>query len=135
MCIEELLRIKITLFLWNCVSWKHATKATIRYRSRAQELLREQTELERLKIFVEQAQVAQRETVQRNTSELALPRTLFPNSLPRKMASASTQTAISCETHNCFDHPVCCLTSGFPVNLYDLDVYNLLKTCYDIINI
>lgn len=32
-----------------------------------QELLREQTELERLKISVEQAQVAQREAVQRNT--------------------------------------------------------------------
>uniref|UniRef100_A0A1A9UES0 Uncharacterized protein n=1 Tax=Glossina austeni TaxID=7395 RepID=A0A1A9UES0_GLOAU len=34
--------------------------------------------------------------------------------------------------HNCFDHSRCSLTSGFPVCLYDPDVHNDLKTCYDI---
>ncbi|KAH8415869.1 hypothetical protein KR222_002318, partial [Zaprionus bogoriensis] len=97
-----------------------------------QELLREQTELERLKISVEQAQVAQREAVQRNTPELALPRTLLPNALPRKMNAVSSGTAAACEMHNCFDHSRCSLTSGFPVYLYDPDVYNVQRTGYDI---
>lgn len=97
-----------------------------------QELLREQTELERLKISVEQAQVAQREAIQRNTPDLALPRTLYANTLPRKMPSTGEQTSIHCEMHNCFDHSRCSLTSGFPVYLYDPDTYRILKPGYDI---
>lgn len=94
--------------------------------------MREQTELERLKISVEQAQVAQREAVQRNTPDLALPRTLYPNAFPRKMPPTSANTMVTCEMHNCFDHSRCSLTSGFPVYLYDPDVYNILKPGYDI---
>lgn len=94
--------------------------------------MREQTELERLKISVEQAQVAQREAVQRNTPDLALPRTLYPNALPRKMPATSAQTMVSCEMHNCFDHSRCSLTSGFPVYLYDPETYNVLKPGYEI---
>lgn len=97
-----------------------------------QELLREQTELERLKISVEQAQVAQQEAVQRNTPELALPRTLLPSSLPRKMNAVGKGIAAACEMHNCFDHSRCSLTSGFPVYLYDPDVYNVQRAGYDI---
>lgn len=97
-----------------------------------QELLREQTELERLKISVGQAQLAQLEAVQQNTPELALPRTLMPNALPRKMNAVSSGVAAACEMHNCFDHSRCSLTSGFPVYLYDPDVYNVQREGYDI---
>lgn len=97
-----------------------------------QELLREQTELERLKISVEQAQVAQREAVQRNTPDLALPRSLLPNTLPRRMSPISWGMAASCEMHNCFNHSRCSLTSGFPVYLYDPDEHSVQKHGYDI---
>lgn len=97
-----------------------------------QELQREQTELERLKISVEQAQVAQNEAIQRNTPDLALPRTLFANAKPRILPGISNNTAASCEMHNCFDHSRCSLTSGFPVYLYDPDVYSVLSSGYDI---
>jgi len=97
-----------------------------------QELLREQTELERLKISVEQAQVAQREAVQRNTPDLALPRSLLPNTLPRKMNPITGGMAASCEMHNCFNHSRCSLTSGFPVFLYDPDEHSVQRKGYDI---
>jgi len=97
-----------------------------------QELLREQTELERLKISVEQAQVAQREAVQRNTPDLALPRSLLPNTLPRKSNPITGGMAASCEMHNCFNHSRCSLTSGFPVYLYDPDEHSVQRKGYDI---
>lgn len=97
-----------------------------------QELLREQTELERLKISVEQAQVAQREAVQRNTPELALPKALHANAVLEKYPSLSKKYKSACEMSNCFDHSRCSLTSGFPVYLYDPDHYNILNQGYDI---
>ncbi|KNC26170.1 Exostosin-3 [Lucilia cuprina] len=139
MRIEELLRIKstVSIELRELEARRQKLQSDIgQYNQKIeelkQELMREQTELERLKISVEQAQVAQREAVQRNTPDLALPRTLYPNVLPRKMPPTSAQTMNSCEMHNCFDHSRCSLTSGFPVYLYDPDVYNILKPGYDI---
>ncbi|XP_017959865.1 exostosin-3 [Drosophila navojoa] len=139
MRIEEMLRIKSTVSveLRELESRRQKLQSDIsQYNQKLeelkQELLREQTELERLKISVEQAQVAQREAVQRNTPELALPRTLTPNSLPRRMKGISDGVAAACEMHNCFDHSRCSLTSGFPVYLYDPDVYNVQRSGYDI---
>lgn len=139
MRIEEMLRIKSTVSveLRELESRRQKLQSDIsQYNQKIeelkQELLREQTELERLKISVEQAQVAQREAVQRNTPELALPRTLMPSALPRKMNVVSSGIAAACEMHNCFDHSRCSLTSGFPVYLYDPDVYNVQRVGYDI---
>ncbi|XP_037948304.1 exostosin-3 [Teleopsis dalmanni] len=139
MRIEEMLRIKntVSIELRELESRRQKLQSDIgQYNQKIedlkQELLREQTELERLKISVEQAQVAQREAVQRNTPDLALPRTLYPNALPRKMPPISTAISHSCEMHNCFDHSRCSLTSGFPVYLYDPDSYSVLRSGYDI---
>ncbi|KAM8714100.1 hypothetical protein ACLKA7_014278 [Drosophila subpalustris] len=139
MRIEEMLRIKSTVSveLRELESRRQKLQSDIsQYNQKIeelkQELLREQTELERLKISVEQAQVAQREAVQRNTPELALPRTLLPSTLPRKMNGVSSGIAAACEMHNCFDHSRCSLTSGFPVYLYDPDVHNVQRAGYDI---
>ncbi|XP_001362090.1 exostosin-3 [Drosophila pseudoobscura] len=139
MRIEEMVRIKSTVSveLRELESRRQKLQSDIsQYNQKIeelkQELLREQTELERLKMSVEQAQVAQREAVQRNTPDLALPRTLLPNSLPQKMNTVSTGVAASCAMHNCFDHSRCSLTSGFPVYLYDPDEHNVQRTGYDI---
>ncbi|XP_032596857.1 exostosin-3 [Drosophila grimshawi] len=139
MRIEEMLRIKSTVSveLRELESRRQKLQSDIslynqKIEELKQELLREQTELERLKISVEQAQVAQREAVQRNTPDLALPRTLLPSYLPRKMNAISAGVAASCEIHNCFDHSRCSLTSGLPVYLYDPDVYNVQHAGYDI---
>ncbi|XP_022228475.1 exostosin-3 [Drosophila obscura] len=139
MRIEEMVRIKSTVSveLRELESRRQKLQSDIsQYNQKIeelkQELLREQTELERLKMSVEQAQVAQREAVQRNTPDLALPRTLLPNSLPRKMNTVSTGIAASCAMHNCFDHSRCSLTSGFPVYLYDPDEHSVQRAGYDI---
>ncbi|KAH8337042.1 hypothetical protein KR059_012672 [Drosophila kikkawai] len=139
MRIEEMVRIKSTVSveLRELESRRQKLQSDIsQYNQKIeelkQELLREQTELERLKISVEQAQVAQREAVQRNTPDLALPRSLLPNSLPRKMNPITAGMAASCEMHNCFNHSRCSLTSGFPVYLYDPDEHSVQRHGYDI---
>lgn len=97
-----------------------------------QDLLRQQSELDRLKISVEQAQVAQREAVQRNTPELALPRPLLSSSMPRLLTPISMEQSRHCRMSQCFDHSRCSLTSGFPVYLYDPDIVSIVNYGYDI---
>lgn len=97
-----------------------------------QDLLRQQSELDRLKISVEQAQVAQREAVQRNTPELALPRPLYSSRVPEKLPSITYDQSKQCKMSNCFDHSRCSLTSGFPVYLYDPDAISIVSNGFDI---
>lgn len=97
-----------------------------------QDMLRQQSELERLKISVEQAKVAQREAVQRNTPELALPRSLHPSSLPAHFAPIPHSASALCTMNQCFDHSRCSLSSGFPVYLYDPDVHSVVRNTFDI---
>lgn len=97
-----------------------------------QELLRQQTELDRLKISVEQAMVAQREAILRNTPELALPKQLYSIEVPYINKPILKEMIPSCRMHNCFDHSRCSLTSGFPVYLYDPDTTTVLRQGYDI---
>lgn len=87
------------------------------------ELVHQETELNRLKMSVEQAQVAQREALERNTPELALPRRLTVNRLPLIYPSPPKRVAASCRMFTCFDHSRCSMTSGFPVYLYDPDQF------------
>ncbi|XP_055680775.1 exostosin-3 [Lutzomyia longipalpis] len=97
-----------------------------------QEMSRQQTELDRLKISVEQAQVAQQEAVLRNTPELALPKPLFPAQLPPTMPPLDANEASRCQMSTCFDHSRCSLTSGFPIYLYDPDQYPVVGTGFDV---
>ncbi|XP_067014506.2 exostosin-3 isoform X3 [Anabrus simplex] len=97
-----------------------------------QELLHHQTELERLKISVEQAQVAQREAVQRNTPDLALPKRLLPSLPPATLAAQPRGSGSACRMHNCFDHSRCSLVSGFPVYFYNPDQHPVISPEWEI---
>lgn len=96
------------------------------------ELLHQQTNLNRLKISVEQAQVAQREASQQNTPDLALPKRLTPNQLPPVLPALPKSLAANCRMFSCFDHSRCSLTSGFPVYLYDPDHYPVMNEGWDV---
>lgn len=97
-----------------------------------QDLLRQQTELDRLKISVEQAKVAQNEAVQRNTPELALPKPMYAGKLPASNPSISHSVSSLCKMSTCFDHSRCSLTSGFPVYLYNPDETAIVSDGFDI---
>nr|CAD7576747.1 unnamed protein product [Timema californicum] len=96
------------------------------------EVIHQQTELERLKISVEQAQVSQREALQRNTPDLALPRKLLPTAVPGLYPPPETRQSSACRMYNCFDHSRCSLTSGFPVYLYDPDRYPVITLGWEV---
>lgn len=96
------------------------------------EMVHQQTELNRLKISVEQAQVAQREALQQNTPELALPHRLVPNNLPEINLPVPALKSTHCRMFSCFDHSRCSLTSGFPVYLYDPDQYPVMNEGWDV---
>lgn len=137
--IDEMLRIKssVSLELRELESRRQKIQMDIgmytqRIDELKQELGRQQTELDRLKISVEQAMVAQREAILRNTPELALPQQLLANSLPTKLQPPPPDRVSQCKMSNCFDHSRCSLTSGFPVYLYDTESSSVLRPGYDI---
>lgn len=96
------------------------------------ELVHQQTNLNRLKISVEQAQVAQREALQQNTPDLALPQRLTPRQLPAVLPALPKNLAANCRMFSCFDHSRCSITSGFPVYLYDPDRYPVMHEGWDV---
>ncbi|KAF5283760.1 hypothetical protein FQA39_LY17198 [Lamprigera yunnana] len=96
------------------------------------ELSHHQTELNRLKISVEQAQVAQKEAIEQNTPDLALPKQLMPNQLPLIYPSIPKSATKNCQMFSCFDHSRCALTSGFPVYLYDPDQFTVMHNNWDV---
>lgn len=96
------------------------------------ELLHQQTNLNRLKISVQQAQVAQQEALQQNTPDLALPNRLIPNELPPILPALPKNRTANCRMFSCFDHSRCSLTSGFPVYFYDPDRYPVMSEGWDV---
>ncbi|CAG5101669.1 Similar to botv: Exostosin-3 (Drosophila melanogaster) [Cotesia congregata] len=96
-----------------------------------QELIHQQTDLDRLKMSLVQAQAAHREAIERNTPELAPPRRILINSLPTNLKFTSSESS-SCRMFNCFDHSRCALTSGFPIYLYDPDIFSVINPTWDI---
>ena len=136
MRIEEMLRIKVSVNneLRDLSAKRQrlqveVSSLTQKIDELKQELLHQQTDLDRLKISVEQAQVAQREAVERNTPELAPPKRILMDSVPVILPNAVPH---SCRMYNCFDHSRCALTSGFPVYLYDPDQYSVLNPGWDV---
>jgi alpha-1,4-N-acetylglucosaminyltransferase EXTL3 len=96
------------------------------------DLAHQQADLERLKMSVQQAQVAQREALQRNTPDLALPLRLLPHALPESLAPLPYPLVDRCRMHDCFDFSRCSLSSGFPVYLYDPEVHSILTPGWEI---
>lgn len=136
MRIEEMLRIKVSVNneLRDLSAKRQrlqveVSSLTQKIDELKQELLHQQTDLDRLKISVEQAQVAQREAVERNTPELAPPKRILMNSVPVVLPNTVPH---SCRMYNCFDHSRCALTSGFPVYLYDPDQYSVVNSGWDV---
>lgn len=136
MRIEEMLRIKVSVNneLRDLSAKRQrlqveVSSLTQKIDELKQELLHQQTDLDRLKISVEQAQVAQREAVERNTPELAPPKRILVDSVPIVLPST---VPLSCRMYNCFDHSRCALTSGFPVYLYDPDQYSVVNSGWDV---
>lgn len=137
--IEEMLRIKMSVGteLRELEAKRQRLQVEVsglsqRIEELKQELLHQETELDRLKISVMQAQVAQREAVERNTPELALPKRILADAPPEILPKPSSQLSASCRMYNCFDHSRCALTSGFPVYLYDPDQFNVLNPGWDV---
>lgn len=81
------------------------------------------TELQRLRASADQARIAQLEAIRRDSPELAPPLQILPSRPPVFQAPISAMNEVSCKMHSCFDHSRCSLTSGFPVYLYDPDLY------------
>lgn len=136
MRIEEMLRIKISVSneLRDLGAKRQRLQSEVNSLTQKidelkQELLHQQTDLDRLKISVEQAQVAQREAVERNTPELAPPKRILIDAIPVALPSTDPR---SCKMYNCFDHSRCALTSGFPVYLYDPDQFSVVNAGWDV---
>lgn len=134
--INEMLRIKLSVSneLRDLEAKRHhlqmeVTGFTQKIIDIKQELLHQQTDLDRLKMSVLQAQAAQREAVEKNTPELAPPKRILINKLPEIL---TINDSSSCKMYNCFDHSRCSLTSGFPVYFYDPDLISILHETWDI---
>ncbi|XP_063696402.1 exostosin-3 [Culicoides brevitarsis] len=137
--IDEMIRIKgtVSIELRELEARRQKLQSDISLYSQRiddlkQELQKQQTELDRLKISVEQAMVAQREAILRDTPELSSPLKLYPNDVPSANPPIDRNTIQKCKMANCFDHSRCSLTSGFPIYLYDPDTTPILKSGYDI---
>lgn len=137
--VEELIRIKgsVSSELRDMESRRQKLQLELTSYARhieqlKQELLHQQTELNRLKISVEQAQVAQREALQQNTPELAMPIKLIANKIPDLVPPITKQESQNCRMYSCFDHSRCSLTSSFPVYLYNPDIYPVMNPGWDV---
>lgn len=60
--------------------------------------------------------------MQRNTPDLSPPLRIVPTTAPSYVPPPSPLSP-PCHLSSCFDHSRCALTSGFPVYLYDTDIY------------
>lgn len=135
--IEEMLRIKVSVSneLRDLEAKRQRLQMEVSSLSQRidelkQELLHQQTDLDRLKISVVQAQVAQREAVERNTPELAPPKRILVDAIPSFVANVNDPR--NCRMYNCFDHSRCALTSGFPVYLYNPDAFSIVNSEWDV---
>jgi alpha-1,4-N-acetylglucosaminyltransferase EXTL3 len=81
---------------------------------------REQSELEKLRVSITQAQMLQKELTDRNNPEVLPPLQL--RSLPENNFVASQpvpEVSVRCTMGSCFDLARCPLSSGFPVFFYE----------------
>lgn len=137
--IEEMLRIKdsVSVELRELEARRQRLQLEVvgltqRIDELKQDLTHQQNDLERLKMSVEQAQVAQREAAQRNTPELAPPKRIIPSHAPVILPRIPTDAIAQCRMHNCFDHSRCSLVSGFPVYLYDPDRHPVISPDWEV---
>lgn len=102
---------------------REAAAASSRADSAKAEHARAATELQRLRASAQQARLAQLEAIRRDSPELAPPEPLLPSAPPPVLPAVPPASEAHCRMFSCFDHSRCSLTSGFPVYLYDPDIY------------
>ncbi|KAI5694116.1 hypothetical protein M8J75_010856 [Diaphorina citri] len=85
-----------------------------------QDILHYQDKLDKLKISINQAQLAHTESLRQNSPQLYPPLMIKASSLPRPVTPSSGQCRTMSE---CFDFSRCSLTSGFPMFVYDPEKY------------
>ncbi|XP_054724927.1 LOW QUALITY PROTEIN: exostosin-3-like [Uloborus diversus] len=127
--IEEMIRIKISVSdeLRDLESRRQKLQVSIfltfkRMEDLKTDYTRQQVELDRLRVSVEQAQYAQKEVQEKNSPIFQPPKRILP-SLEDSVfiPPASFRGIQSCRTHLCFDFSRCSLTSNFPVYFYHPD--------------
>ncbi|KAJ0181212.1 hypothetical protein K1T71_003297 [Dendrolimus kikuchii] len=128
--IEEMLRIKASvstelreLEAKRGRLQREAAAASAKADSAKAEHARAAAELQRLRVSADQARLAQLEAIRRDSPELAPPIQILPSRPPPLLPPLSAASEIHCQMFSCFDHSRCSLTSGFPVYLYDPDIY------------
>ncbi|KOB69799.1 Exostosin-3, partial [Operophtera brumata] len=102
---------------------REAASASSRADSAKAEHARAAAELQRLRVSADQARIAQLEAIRRDSPELAPPVPLLPSKPPPTLPEITSASVPHCRMFSCFDHSRCSLTSGFPVYLYDPDIY------------
>ncbi|KAG6460744.1 exostosin-3 isoform X2 [Manduca sexta] len=128
--IEEMLRIKASvstelreLEAKRGRLQREAAAASLKADSAKAEYARAAAELQRLRVSADQARIAQLEAIRRDSPELAPPVQILPSFPPSILPPVSSSAEVHCRMFSCFDYSRCSLTSGFPVYLYDPDVY------------
>ncbi|CAD0195447.1 unnamed protein product [Chrysodeixis includens] len=128
--IEEMLRIKasVSTELRELEAKRgrlqvEAAAASAKADSAKAEHLRAAAELQRLRVSADQARLEQLEAIRRDSPELAPPLQILPSRPPPVLPAIATTSEVHCRMFSCFDHTRCSLTSGFPVYLYDPDVF------------
>lgn len=128
--IEEMLRIKASvstelreLEAKRGRLQREAAAASAKADSAKAEHARAAAELQRLRVSADQARIAQLEAIRRDSPELAPPLQILPSRPPPLLPPIASSSEVHCRMFSCFDHSRCSLTSGFPVYLYDPDVF------------
>lgn len=102
---------------------REAAAASSRADSAKAEHARAAAELQRLRVSADQARIAQLEAIRRDSPELAPPVPILPSKPPPTLPEISSASVPHCRMFSCFDYSRCSLTSGFPVYLYNPDIY------------
>lgn len=102
---------------------REAAAASAKAESAKAEYARAAAELQRLRVSADQARLAQLEAIRRDSPELAPPIQIHPSHPPPSLPSINPASEINCRMFSCFDHSRCSITSGFPVYLYNPDIY------------
>ncbi|CAG9782986.1 unnamed protein product [Diatraea saccharalis] len=128
--IEEMLRIKASvstelreLEARRARLQREAVAASAKADSAKAEHARAAAELQRLRVSADQARLAQLEAIRRDSPELAPPLQILSVRPPPILPPIESTSEPHCRMFSCFDHSRCSLTSGFPVYLYDPDIY------------
>jgi len=127
--IEELLRIKqsVSVELRGLESRRTHLQTELAALSRKLDEFKGETgrrrnELDRIQISLQQAHVAEKEAMERNTPRLGRPRALHPlKSIPTVRDLGPGQGQLLCSMDSCFDYSLCPLSAQFSFHLYPLN--------------